>query len=153
MKNTRIALPYRGSDYFNEVDDFIFYDDHSFFQSKVHWRNGAWYTNEGLNFKATTLRALKVKREEGIHQTTGLYPCYIDMGVHPMSFKRNGVDPGDLLLHIKYNIDWRFGRALIVDEEIVYTGALSADSCQKFIEEYIESPMYVLFTKCTAPYH
>lgn len=153
MKNTRIALPYRGSDYFNEVDDFIFYDDHSFFQSKVHWYNGAWYTNKGLSFKATTLRALRVKSEKEIHQTIGLYQCYTVMGVYPMSFKTNGVDPGDLLFHIEYNLNHRWGRALIIDEEIIYTGALSMDDCQKFIEEYTASPMYVLFTKCTAPYH
>lgn len=151
--NTRIALPYRGSNYFNEVDDFIFYDDCNFFQSKVHQYNGTWYTNEGLNFKATTLRALRVKPKGGIHQTTGVYGCYVHNGINPMCFKRNGVDPTDLLLHIKYNIDWRFGRALIVDEEIVYTGYLSILDCQRFIEEYIASSSYMLFTKCTASYH
>tara|TARA_R110000772_G_C13310332_1_gene440583 strand:- start:13816 stop:13980 length:165 start_codon:yes stop_codon:yes gene_type:complete len=54
-------MEYRDNSYFNEGDTFLF-NDAGFkkFESKVHFENGYWWTNESLQFKATTLKCKKL---------------------------------------------------------------------------------------------
>lgn len=49
-----------------------------------------------------------------IHTTIGVYS--------DGSYKVKGVKSEDLASHIEYNKNFRFGRALIIDGEVVYNG-------------------------------
>lgn len=53
---------YRESNYFNEVDNYMFttYWGKTF-ESKVHFEKAFWWTNEGLNYKCTTVKCYKIK--------------------------------------------------------------------------------------------
>jgi hypothetical protein len=52
-------IEYRNSDYFNENSDFLFKTNFDrWIVSKVHFYNGAWYTNESLKYKATTIKCI-----------------------------------------------------------------------------------------------
>ena len=54
-------MKYRDNNYFNEVDTFKFkLNDSTIFECKVHFFNGNWFTNEGLNWKCTSLRCVKL---------------------------------------------------------------------------------------------
>lgn len=53
-------LCYRGNEFFNSEDAYLFEDLGKTFESKVHFEKGYWWTNEKLNFKATTLRCKKL---------------------------------------------------------------------------------------------
>lgn len=77
-----------------------------------------------------------------IHTTIGIY-CN-------GSFKVNGVKDEDLANHIEYNKTFRFGRALVVDNEIVYQGYMKKEEIEKVLKEN-KLDQYVL-QKCTAPY-
>lgn len=78
-----------------------------------------------------------------IHTTIGVYPN----GGH----KVNGVKTEHLAEHIEYNKTFRFGRALIVDGEIVYLGAMSREKLEKYIKERgLEG---IKMKRCTAPCH
>lgn len=77
-----------------------------------------------------------------IHTTIGIYPNG--------SFKLNGVKDEHLEHHIEYNKTLRPGRALVVDNKIVYHGYLTEEQINKIIKDNdLES---VLFGKSTEPY-
>lgn len=76
-----------------------------------------------------------------IHTTIGIYPSG--------NYKVNGVSSENLQDHIEYNKKFRFGRALVVDGEIIYEG-LGCKAAIKELEEVIKNTK---ITKDTAPYH
>ena len=49
-----------------------------------------------------------------LHRTVGIYP--------DGSYKVNTVTASHLPIHVDYNKTWRWGRALLVDDELVYAG-------------------------------
>lgn len=77
---------------------------------------------------------------EKIHTTIGIYPNG--------DFKTNGVADKHLQDHIEYNKKFRFGRALIVDNEVVYKGYVNEET----IKEVLQKVTWKHET-CTAPYH
>lgn len=49
-------LAYRDSNYFNPEDYFIIYTTlEAFYVTKCHWFNGAYYSDEGLKYKMTSV--------------------------------------------------------------------------------------------------
>ena len=62
-----------------------------------------------------------------LHKTYGVYLNG--------DWKRNAVLPEDLAGHIEYNREARFGRALIVDGEIVHRGYFSQEKIEAFVRE------------------
>lgn len=57
MKN---KFKYRDSEYFNDLDIFVFQDHMcGTFDSKVYKERGTWWTEEKLEFKATTIKCHK----------------------------------------------------------------------------------------------
>lgn len=77
-----------------------------------------------------------------IHTTIGVYANG--------DFKSNGVSSESLQAHIDYNINYRWGRALIVDGEIVYKGYLSEERLNEMLEGKLKN---IKHTVDTAPYH
>lgn len=77
-----------------------------------------------------------------IHTTIGVYLNG--------DYKINGVKEEDLDHHIKYNILWRFGRALIVDGKIVFCGYWKEKDLLAYMKKKRISQ--IKRTKCTAPY-
>ena len=73
------------------------------------------------------------------------------VGIYPDgSFKLNGVAPEHLESHIKYNKEWRFGRALVVDGKIEYSGYLKDEDIIAVMKKH---NLYERkFNRCTAPY-
>lgn len=57
-------MEYRKSDYFNAEDWYLFRDEpmKKEFESQVHFdkEKGAWFTNSGLQYKATSLKCVKL---------------------------------------------------------------------------------------------
>jgi hypothetical protein len=54
------SFEYRESTYFNDTDTFVFVDNcNMVFESKVHFEKGNWWTNEGLNYKCTSIKCYK----------------------------------------------------------------------------------------------
>lgn len=53
-------LEYRENKYFNEQDSYLFKSNFKEFVSKVHFEKGNWWTNESLNYKASSLPCIKV---------------------------------------------------------------------------------------------
>lgn len=78
-----------------------------------------------------------------IHTTIGIYPNG--------SFKTNGVSEKNLEQHIEYNKTMRFGRALLVDGEIIHYGSFNKRDLNKLIEEN-NFKQFKINTD-TAPYH
>lgn len=81
-----------------------------------------------------------------IHTTIGIYPngeC-----------KTNGVPSECLAGHIWYNINYRRGRALIVDGHLIHDGCHKheSDTCKMFIQT-LERLKDFKHDKDTAPYH
>lgn len=62
-----------------------------------------------------------------IHRTVGVY--------NNGDRVTNGVRPEDLDSHIKYNLDYRFGRAFFVDGVCVNKGYLGTERCKQISEE------------------
>ena len=56
-----MKLQYRDTTYFNENDYYVFEDLNRYFVSKVHFEKGYWWTNESLQFKATTMECVNFK--------------------------------------------------------------------------------------------
>jgi hypothetical protein len=55
-------VTYRESEYFNEKDDFLVLTNlKRFYVTQVHFYNGAWYTNEGCQYKATSIKTVNCK--------------------------------------------------------------------------------------------
>ena len=79
-----------------------------------------------------------------IHTTIGVYPTG-DM-------KLNGVKEENLEMHIEYNIQNRWGRALFVDGKCVHKGGLDALQIH-FHEMLFKSDCKYTLHKDTAPYH
>lgn len=77
-----------------------------------------------------------------IHTTIGLYPNG--------EKKYNGVAHEDLATHIEYNKAWRWGRALIVDGELVYKGNVDQELIDQCISDFKAKP--ITFNKPTIPY-
>tara|TARA_R110000772_G_scaffold20466_5_gene56972 strand:- start:126051 stop:126746 length:696 start_codon:yes stop_codon:yes gene_type:complete len=72
MNKLNLKTEYKTNKEFNSEDYYIF-EDWRCFVSKVHLHNGNWYTNESLNFKATSIPCIsfgdiKGKRVEYIHK-------------------------------------------------------------------------------------
>lgn len=78
-----------------------------------------------------------------IHTTIGIYPNG--------SFKTNGVSDDLLADHIEYNKTWRPGRALVVDNQIVYLGFLNKDQILEIMKK--NNLQSLTFNKSTDPYH
>lgn len=61
-------LEYQESSYFNENDEYLFLTNYNkTFVSKVHFYNGAYFTNELLKYKATSIKSLKIDRTNKEH--------------------------------------------------------------------------------------
>lgn len=56
-------MKYRNNEYFNNTDQFLFHNDFEYFVDKVHYYNGYWYTNSGLQYKATTLKCKQLDKK------------------------------------------------------------------------------------------
>ena len=78
-----------------------------------------------------------------IHTTIGLY--------NNMTYKINGVLNEDLDIHINYNKQFRFGRALFVDGKCVHEGTLSKEKLKEF-ENIIRWDTKFRLTEHTYPY-
>lgn len=78
-----------------------------------------------------------------IHTTIGIY--------NNGDFKTNGVLTEDLQSHIDYNIDKRWGRALVVDGSIIYVGYLNHARINEILDK--NNLREFKHDKCTAPYH
>lgn len=53
------SIDYRETSYFNETNQFLFKDNYNkWWASKVHWYNGSWFTDQGLKYKATTVKCI-----------------------------------------------------------------------------------------------
>lgn len=78
-----------------------------------------------------------------IHTTIGIY--------NNGDYKTNGVLPEDLQAHIDYNIENRWGRALVVDGKIVYCGYLNEEGINEILDK--NNLRELKHNKCTAPYH
>ena len=61
------------------------------------------------------------------------------------------MDEEHLEHHIEYNKTMRFGRALLVDGEIIYCGYWKEEELQEFLDKHPEIRDHKK-TKCTAPY-
>lgn len=60
-------------------------------------------------------------------------------GVYPNGdWKRNAVDPAYLQTHIKYNKDYRPGRALVVDGQVILPGSVPEAVMQTFLAKLPE---------------
>jgi hypothetical protein len=81
------------------------------------------------------------KPENYIFTTIGLYPS--------CDYKTNGVSYQNIDYHIEYNLDYRFGRALIIDGVCVYKGNVSDENIESFISKHKSLKIF----KDTAPYH
>lgn len=57
MKN---KMEYRESDYFDADSVYKFEGTTKVFDSKVHKHKGSWYTNENLQYKATSIKCIKL---------------------------------------------------------------------------------------------
>ena len=76
---------------------------------------------------------------------------YTTIGVYcDGSYKVNGVEEADIRTHVEYNKVFRFGRALIVDGEIVNLGYFKKEALEKIIKE--KGLGEIRKTSCTAPY-
>ena len=63
-------LSYQDSNYFNEKDIYLFYTNlKRFYVSKVHFYNGAWYTDVGCKYKATTVLCINCEEIYGLDVT------------------------------------------------------------------------------------
>lgn len=82
----------------------------------------------------------KEMKKPKIHTTVGVYPNG--------EYKCNGVKEENLKTHIEYNKTFRFGRALVVDGEVVYRGF----GCDKAIEDLQETIKILKMKTDTAPY-
>ena len=77
---------------------------------------------------------------------------FTTIGIYPNGqFKINGVLEENLQSHIEYNKKWRFGRALIVDGKIVYSGMMNKDKVLEIINKNNLNEIKV--SKDTAPYN
>lgn len=76
-----------------------------------------------------------------VHTTIGIYPNG--------DFKTNGVSTEHLQTHIDYNLTYRPGRALVVDNKIIYNGQVS----QSVIDEVIKKNQNLKYSQSTAPHH
>lgn len=58
----KLKLKYRENSYFNKEDVYVFYDLplRKVFTSKVFLENGYFYTVDSLNYKATSLKSVKL---------------------------------------------------------------------------------------------
>lgn len=57
---------YRENEFFNGTDTYLFqHHDHEPFESKVHYEKGYWWTNESLQFKATTIKCKRILKRFG----------------------------------------------------------------------------------------
>ncbi|MEA8858828.1 hypothetical protein [Citrobacter freundii] len=77
-----------------------------------------------------------------IHLTVGVY--------NNDDHVRNGVDEEHLQSHIKYNKDFRPGRALFVDGKCVHHGYLEKERCDAWEKKI--SDEFTVPDRCTAPY-
>ena len=74
-----------------------------------------------------------------IHTTVGVY--------NDKTYKVNGVKSEHLAEHIKYNLDLRPGRALVVDGQCLNGGYIGEEEALK-IASKVEPR-----TECSEPYH
>lgn len=84
-----------------------------------------------------------------IYTTVGVYNG--DINEHTQ-LKVNGVTQEWIEHHIDYNKTYRFGRALFVDGQCVYTGYLSETAAYQW-EHKITHDLKLKRTKDTSPYH
>lgn len=76
---------------------------------------------------------------------------YTTIGIYPDgSYKVNGVEEGDLAFHLKYNEDFRPGRALMVDGKIVLDGGMKSTYIQGIITS--KKLDEIKMKRCTLPY-
>lgn len=62
-QKSEVDLQYRENDYFNDKDTFVFQKhDNAPFESMVHYEKGYWWTNEGLNYKCTSIKSYNKSR-------------------------------------------------------------------------------------------
>ena len=78
-----------------------------------------------------------------IHTTIGVYKNG--------DYKINGVMNCNLILHIRYNLDFRFGRALFVDGTCINKGYLTDEEVIEWAAKIRNNPIYFR-TKDTQPY-
>lgn len=61
-------LEYHETSYFNENDEYLFLTNYNkAFVSKVHFYNGACFTNELLKYKVTSIKSIKIDRSNKEH--------------------------------------------------------------------------------------
>lgn len=91
-----------------------------------------------------------VKNEDPnhIYTTVGVYNGNVN---DPNAYKVNGVTQEWIENHIQYNKTLRWGRALFVDGQCVYTGYLSDDAAAIW-EHKITHDLKLKRTKDTQPY-
>lgn len=77
-----------------------------------------------------------VARQDKYVHTIGVYPN----GEFLEGIKTNSVDRNHIVGHVYYNLDWRPGRALIVNNRIVYDGNVDRDKLKRIIEHFKQNP-------------
>lgn len=51
---------YRDNEYFNDKDTYLVETNlNKVLETKLHLHNSSWYTNEGMEYKATSVRMVK----------------------------------------------------------------------------------------------
>ena len=75
------------------------------------------------------LDQLGVDLNKPLFRTVGLYA--------DRSWKTNGVLREHLLAHIWYNINHRFGRAIFIDNILVYNGYMNYSELRRFMEDIL----------------
>lgn len=84
-----------------------------------------------------------IYENEMIHTTIGIY--------NNGDYKVNGVPDINIAEHIKYNIHYRFGRALIVDGLIIYPGYFKTFNNSRLLD-IVNKLSNIKQTKNTQPY-
>ena len=56
---------YREPSFFDSTTTYVFYDRViGYFTSKVHFDKGCWWTNEQMQFKATSIPCIRILRKQ-----------------------------------------------------------------------------------------
>lgn len=101
-----------------------------------------------LDKKVIELENREARKEDKysqiLHTTVGVYKN--------QSHKINGVLNCNLTTHIRYNLDFRYGRALFVDGTCVNRGYLSDEEVATWTEKIKSNPAQFIMKKDTQPY-
>lgn len=57
-----VIFEYRTNNYFNAKDTYLVKTNlNKVLLTKLHFENGSWFTNEGMQYKATSVKMIKIE--------------------------------------------------------------------------------------------